>query len=486
MLNRPLTVDELEGFQKAFLWPVMDRPVEPAAFHREVWADYLSDKPDAGAVAPRGHGKSSAFTFTYLTAELCFRRTNFAMIVSASEDLAIRQLSAIADVFRDGELLRETFGIKDLQTDAKRNLEVRCIDGYEFAITARGAEQKSRGILWKNYRPGLIVCDDIEEDECVKDAERRKSFREWFFRVLYPIRSAAGRLRIHGTILGEEALLAELQRLEQWNIRRYQAHAGYDDYSNILWPEQFNEERLRGIQQKYIESGDPFGYSLEYLNTPVDISSRLFAPSDIKPFSAPPRGNKYIGCDFAVSEQRAADDTSFALGVYGNDARLRIPEVRAGRWSAQDWMTRLLDMVQEHRPEAVFVEAGTIWLAVKETLMAEAARRRIWVPFIPLPSIKDKLTRSAPLQRGVRSGMVEFDQEGPGVREAVTQLLRVTAKVKSKDDSFDACSILVRGVETYGVADDPSTYQSDAVLLPADTPLLAPSRSYESRYAISS
>jgi hypothetical protein len=194
---------------------------------------------------------------------------------------------------------------------------MRCDDGHEFRILAKGSGQKMRGIKWNGKRPGLFICDDLEEDEQVESLDRRQKFRRWFFRAMMPARRRGGKIRFHGTILDEDALLARVMKSSAWVTKKFKAHAGFDDFSEILWPEQFPEERLRRIRQAFIDDGDASGYSQEYLNDPLDHSQAYLRKDDFLPMETrdyvKPMLIK-VGCDWAVSKADRANRTSFTVG----------------------------------------------------------------------------------------------------------------------------------------------------------------------------
>ena len=59
-------------------------------------------------------------------------------------------------------------------------------------------------------RPGLIVGDDMENDEIVMNKDRRLKFKRWFYGALLPCLSDRGKIRIVGTILHLDSLLENL------------------------------------------------------------------------------------------------------------------------------------------------------------------------------------------------------------------------------------------------------------------------------------
>ena len=259
-----LTAELIESFAGVYLSPMYDNPQPTPPFHRKAWALYCSDAPFCSVVAPREHAKSTALTHDMVLAEICFRIESFFVIVSATEDLAKDHLGDIAKMLRESDELREEFLIEQLEVDAKTEIVVKFTDGHRARVLAKGAGQKMRGLKWNGRRPGRIYCDDLEEDEQVESLDRRVKFRRWFNRALIPSLRRGGKVRFHGTIMHEDALLARVQKPQKdeklvWKTLFFKAHAGFDDFSEILWPEQFPESRLRLIRQRYINDMDAAG-----------------------------------------------------------------------------------------------------------------------------------------------------------------------------------------------------------------------------------
>ena len=262
-LSSPL----IEAFAGVFLSPRYDDARPTPQFHREAWKLYSSDSKQCGVVAPRDHAKSTGLTFDYILAEVCFRTSDYVILIGSTEDKAAEQLSNISEELETNIPLREEFGIKAFESQQKTEVIVLCDDGHRFRIVARGAEQKIRGAMWKGKRPNLIVCDDMEDDEQVENKDRRSKFRRWFFRAAKQALSKSGKIRVHGTILHEDSLLSRLMKNKMWKFQFYKAHRSYNDFAEILWPERWTQQELRNRQIEFEEDGDSGGYSQEFLNT---------------------------------------------------------------------------------------------------------------------------------------------------------------------------------------------------------------------------
>jgi hypothetical protein len=115
---------------------------------------------------------------------VCFRSDDYVILIGSSEEMAIEHLTDITHELKENDDLRREFLVDSFISEARTDIVVKCTDGHQFRIIARGAEQKIRGRKWNGKRPGLIVGDDLEDDEQVENRDRRKKFSRWFFQSL--------------------------------------------------------------------------------------------------------------------------------------------------------------------------------------------------------------------------------------------------------------------------------------------------------------
>ncbi len=473
-----LTAELIESFAGAFLSPRYDNPVATPEFHREGWALYASDHPACELLAPRDHAKSTAFTFDYILAEVCFRTSDYVVLIGSTEDMAGEQLSNIREELLENEDLREEFGIKEIEKDSTTDIIVRCDDGHRFRIIARGAEQKIRGKMWNGKRPNLMVCDDMEDDEQVENRDRRMKFRRWFFRAAKQALSRTGKIRVHGTILHEDSLLARLRKNSQWKHLFYKAHRAFDDFGDILWPAAWTEERLRAKRQEFIDDGDSGGYSQEFLNDPQDNSNAYLRKQDFIPMGAEDRLRskvKYAAADFAVSKNDLANRTSFTVGGKCSLNIVHVIDQRVDRWPSLEvvyslegvpagstalpkkgggfyigWIVEMVAIQRLHNPDFFFVEDGVIWKAVKATFYNTIRELDCAINIVEIPSVKDKATRGRTFQKLHRAQMMRFDTEAEWYAGYEAELLRFTGGAQAiLDDQFDSTSLLCIGFENY-------------------------------------
>lgn len=446
-----LTAEMVEAFSGVYLSPRYDTPQPTPDLHRECWARYCSSHPACATAAPRNHAKSTALTHDYILANASFRVEEYIILVGSSEEMAIEHLGDIRNELAENEDLRRDFKIKDFITEAKTDLIVECEDGYQFRIIARGAEQKIRGRKWRGKRPGLIVGDDLEDDEQVENKDRRRKFRRWFFRACKQALRDGGRIRVHGTILHEDSLLNHLIKNKSWNSRKYSAHKSFSNFSNILWPEKFPETRLRAIRQEFINEGDSSGYSQEYLNDPHDndevyLKQVNFIPMSLEDYET---FKVYsVGVDFAISKADTANKTAMVIGGKDINNILHHVDVRKGRMDTTEIIDELFSVQSRWNPKMFYVEDGVIWKAIAPVVYAEMRRRDVFLNITAILPIKDKKARGRSLQKRHKAGGCRYDKQADWYAEYEAIMMKFTGDSDAlEDDEFDASAILSKGLE---------------------------------------
>ena len=205
-----LSAEVVAGFSASLLQRNYDGAVESPECHMEWWELCCSKHPKVAIAAPRRHAKSTAITGAYVLASILFRDRSYVIVLSDTITQATQFLGDIKRELVDNEKIVSLFGITGFEKDTEDDVIVNFADGHQVRISAKGSEQKMRGLKWKNKRPDLIVGDDLENDEIVLNKDRREKFKRWFYGALIPCLSSNGVIRVVGTILHEDSLLSNL------------------------------------------------------------------------------------------------------------------------------------------------------------------------------------------------------------------------------------------------------------------------------------
>lgn len=435
-----LTAAVIQGFSSSLLQKTFDSPVQSPACHYEWWSLFCDPHPLVAIAAPRGHAKTTALSHTYTLAAVLFREREYVLIVSDTIAQAVQFLGDIKKELLENDQLRSLFKISSLLKETEDDIICVCEDGHKFRISAKGSEQKVRGLKWDNKRPDLIICDDLENDEIVMNRDRRTKFKRWFYGALLPCRSYNGIVRYVGTILHNDSMLESLMpknsekytKVEPlktsssrpkaaWKSVKYKAHT--PDFSGILWPQRYNKDFFVAKRNEYIEQGLPDVYSQEYLNIPLDESLAYFKRSDFRDYTDTDREvfkqkdwkkyfNFYVGTDLAVSTKEFSDWSVYVIGAVDENGYLFIVDIIRERMDAQEIVETILSIQKIYNPIVISMEKGQIEKSIGPFLRQRMLETGIFPQILPITPSVDKFTRARSVQARCRAGAVKFDKSG--------------------------------------------------------------------------
>lgn len=435
-----LTADTIKGFSTSLLQKNFDGAVTSPECHYEWWRLFCDPHPQVALAAPRRHAKTTAITHTCTLAAVLFRERQYVLVVSDTVTQAVQFIGDIKSELLNNDALRDLFKIKELIKDSEDDFICMMEDGHQFRITAKGAEQKLRGLKWDNRRPDLIICDDLENDEIVLNKERRDKFKRWFYASLLPCRSYRGIVRYVGTILHNDSLLENLMpkrgdkftensELKDWNSQakpkigwravKYRAHNA--DFSELLWPSLYDKAWFVEKRNEYVSNGIPDVYSQEYLNYPLDETLSFFRRSDFTDFSDADRAlfktpdwkkrfNVYVTSDLAVSVQEQRDWSVFVVGAMGENGLLYILDVIRERMDSQLIVETIFSLHRRYNPEAISMEKGQIEKAIGPFLRQRMLEEGQFPQMLPIAPSSDKKTRATSIRGRMRMGGVRFNK----------------------------------------------------------------------------
>lgn len=463
-----LTADVINGFSASLLHKNFDGAVVSPPCHREWWDLYCSPHPQVAIAAPRAHAKSTAITHTATLASLLFRDRQYCLVVSDTITQAEGFVNDIRAELENNEELKNLFKVVAFPKDSVGDFICQLEDGYQFRVSAKGAEQKLRGLKWDNRRPDLIVIDDLENDEIVLNKERREKFKRWFYGALLPCRSRRGIVRYVGTILHNDALLENLMpkrgnnyyaetALKQWSTKKkqdwlavkYRAHD--ETFEHILWPTNYDEEFFRIKRQGFIDQGLPDVYAQEYLNDPIDESISYFRRSDLIDFTDDDhkqfqkegwkkRHNIYIGTDLAVTTKESSDWSVFVVGAVNEDGMLYIVNVIRERMDSQEIVETFLSLQRRYDPVCISMEKGQIEKSIGPFLRQRMLETNTFASILALAPSTDKKQRAQSIRARMRMQGVRFPKDADWFYTLEDEMV-LFGRAKH-DDQIDALAYL--------------------------------------------
>ena len=249
-IRQRLGAIDMEFFGRAYFPHYFSRP--SPEFHREldnIWQQGVlkGEYPTTPAkvkkisrmngtkrvvAAPRGHAKSTSLTFKGSIHAIVYEYKHYPIIISDSSEQAEGFLDNIRVEFEENEALKEDFG--SLVGKVWRSNVL--ITSTNIKVEAIGSGKKIRGRKHRNWRPDLLVLDDIENDENVRTPEQRKKLESWFLKAVSKAGDDYTDIIYIGTLLHYDSLLAKTLNNPGYKAIKYKAVISFSNEED-LWKE---------------------------------------------------------------------------------------------------------------------------------------------------------------------------------------------------------------------------------------------------------
>jgi hypothetical protein len=214
-----------------------------------------------------------------------------------------------------------------------------------FKIMAVSIDQSVRGLRHKQYRPDLMIADDIEDLQSVKTKEGRDKTYGWVKGELIPAGDTQTQVVFIGNLLHEDCLLKRLEREIKSNELQgiYCEYPLLDEHETCIWPGKYPTSGHIDIEKQRI--GSEAAWQREFLLHIISDAERVIFPEWIQYYDQlPSEGDRRFlhtatGIDLAISQNDSADYTAMVSGkVYRIDGKIRsMNDSRdRGRWTGRN------------------------------------------------------------------------------------------------------------------------------------------------------
>lgn len=417
-----------------------------APFQKEIFAITEDESTKTAViVAFRGSAKSTIITLSYVIwAILGKQQKKFVVILSQTQRQARQHLINIKRELESNELLKDDLGPFEEQDDEWGSYSL-VIPRYNARITAASTEQSIRGMRHGEYRPDLIICDDIEDLASAKTKEGRDKTYQWLTGDVIPAGDKNTRMIIAGNLLHEDSVIMRLKNaIEDGEfdgvLKQYPL---IDDKGKILWPGKFNTIEDIEILKRTI--GSETAWQREYLLRIVADIEQVVHPEWIHYYDELLHKDKLrytaTGIDLAISQKSTADYTAAVTANiydYGRDLRIYIlPNPVNERLTFPQTVDRfklLSEIAGEGSRTHLYIEDVGYQRALVEHLIREGFQAE----GIKLHG-QDKRARIALTTSLIQNGQILFPRKG--AESLIEQL--VGFGVERYDDLADAFAILI-------------------------------------------
>lgn len=417
--------------------------------------------------SPRGFAKSTITDLFLLAWSVLTGKKHFAILISDTYTQATSFLEGFKNEIENNEIIRWLYpnALGDLWSNDRLILNGWNNKEHKYepvCVLCKGAGMKIRGLKFLNYRPDLILIDDLENDEMVQNQDRRIKTKHWLLRAVIPALAKDGDIVMIGTILHFDSVLKNIidhkDEFASWNTVLYRA---IQDDGTSLWPELYSVEELQRMRSdpthpKYVGE---LTFSQEYQNKPIDENQRIFKEEwTMNRFRLAEKQNEYrianpkittdwvhdyfkkivIAVDPAITESNYADFTAFSsIGIAKTDGhiwvldyfqkRINDPVVQANE---------IINFYLQWQADNVKIEAVAYQMGLYQLVKRISAEKNIYVPCTAFKPDKDKVRRAIIHSALLSGGLVHLREDHPLFGTFLAEMLEFP--LSAHDDMVDA------------------------------------------------
>ena len=419
-----------------------------AKFHKDLFGITEDEKTSLHCVtAFRNCAKTTLITLSYpIWAILGKQKKKFVVIVSQTQRQAKMHLYNIKSELEGNSLLRKDLGPFHEESDEWGSYSL-VIPKYNAKIMAVSMEQSIRGYRFREYRPDLIIADDVENLESIRTKESRDKTYNWITGEIIPAGDKGTKIIFLGNLLHEDCLLMRLKdKISNGHVDgKHLEIPLLDDNDNIAWPGKYPTMADIKIEEK--KQINEIAWQREFLLKIVPEEGRIILPEHLEYYDELPPQNQdnefrdfFTGVDLAMSLKSSADCTamvSVALYGYGKDIKIYVlpnpTNERMVEYQILDRAKQISDSLGKGKPTKLFIEdiGGQRFIVQglqKDLYPAEGVTVR--------GSKRDRLQGVAYL---IQQGVVKFPKTGVDLLK--TQLINFG--VEKHDDLVDALTLVL-------------------------------------------
>lgn len=437
--------------------------------------------------APRGHAKSTNFTFKDSIHSILYQYKHYILILSDSTDQAEGFLGDIKIEFEENNAIIEDFG--HLQSN-KYWTQSGILTTTDVKVEAIGSGKKVRGRKHRNWRPDLIILDDVENDENVNTPEQRKKLANWYFKAVSKAGDDYTDIVYIGTLLHYDSLLAKVLKNPGYKSVKYKAVISFTKNQSLwdMWEtiftdlenenreedaiqffEQNKEEMLEGTQVLWEEKLSYYdlmvmkvtegeaSFNSEEQNEPIDPSSCLFNEEWFDYYDEMQTDFKdkdfiFVGAvDPSLGKNKKSDYSSII--VLAKHLRTGYMYVFEASIEKRKPDVIIEDTIESQRRLSRDTGRGYSQLGVetiqfqyffKDQMAKESAKQNVYLPIEEVYNTSDKKLRIQSLQPYIKNGYIKFN---PKHKTLLRQLKNYP--MDANDDGPDCLEMAVKLAEKF-------------------------------------
>ncbi len=323
-------------------------PIRQAPIHR-AWTKACDQFPRLLIWAHRFAGKTVQLSVLRTVWELGRDSTLRFIILSATQDLAIAIVNAIAHYIAQDETVREIF--PDLRPDKAGNWSNTKLDIMGRRDT-RNPSVRATGVgtALRGSRGDRLVIDDILTAENTATAEQRRKVTSWLRSEAFGCLSKRARVLIVGNAMHPDDTLHELAKLKGWKWLRFPilTPSGESTWP-AEWPKSRIEEQRRDMGLEFAKnmmcrarSDEDARFKQDWIDEALKKGANLTLIDSLE--EVPEGCTVWTGVDLGVSKKKKSDKTAFFTFLEDEHGNRRILNIQAGKFTGPAIVAKLIEL----------------------------------------------------------------------------------------------------------------------------------------------
>lgn len=416
---------------------------EFAPFHREMFKLAENEENKTIVIMAARNSAKSAIMNTALSiwSVLGVQRKHFVIIASRTQAKAKQHFMNTRKELETNKLLRSDLG--PFRTEESQWGSVIILPKYDAQIMFASVEQDLRGIRYKQYRPDMLIADDIEDSDSVRNIDGRNGTYNWLAMDSIPAGDLEKlRVVLLGTLLHEDSVMMRFKNDIETGRRSgvYREYPLMDAQGVVLWKGKYPNDEA--VEEERLRIGNDKAWAQEFLLRIVSDHERVVHPEWIhygecpSPTLANSYRGAYTGIDPAISEEKKAACTAMVtIRVFGWGNNLKIYVLPFPINERMPWPTTVnkAKEVSTTYKSKIYVEDVMLQKGIAQTLVEQGYQATSLKPH------GDKRTRLALISHHIKNGTIQFAPRGN--EELVMQIVNFGSEKYM--DLVDALSMLV-------------------------------------------
>jgi len=388
----------------------------------------------------------------YTSQRVAYAITRMAMYVSISQAHSVFSIRWLKRQVEYNSKWSNTFGLVKGSKWTDEWIEIiHRLTGQVITVLAMGITGQIRGFNPDDFRPDLIIIDDILNEENTATPEQRKKIEELVFGALLNSLAPASEAPLAkavflNTPFNRDDAIEHCMKDPEWNPRKYGI---FDENGESRWAARYPTVELRKAKEAAIRRGQYRLWMREKECTIVSGEDQAIDVTKLRYYDVLPESlDVIIAIDPASSDDPKADDHAIVvLGFKGVDVFLLDYALSKGTMpdkAAADFFT----FTMMYSPRKLAVETISYQRVLAWYLEQEMIKRRI---FVAIDKMQDRRSKGTRIMQGL-PGLIAYGHFWirPHMTEFVTQADDYDPQVKDQED--DLLDAIATGITSENMA----------------------------------